>query len=264
MIYRVLLALKDTSLVKNLVQEMHDRSLPCHVGAYRTAAALINDGSFDYADAVLMDASLLGSGMLMESLVHSALGRRMAVIGQTADEHMARVLASSGVLCQPETGNAEDLCDILEALLIAGRQAMRQDAVCMLLDSLPISITLKGGKYIEMALRLALHTPALMDRMNDDLYGRVAERCGVSVSSVERDIRYAIAQCWNQMDARQKRALLSRCTSRPAPKLFLAHMLRRLSREEYPMGYPNGLPLNSALYRTPRSAHLGDDGGAGC
>ena len=62
----------------------------------------------------------------------------------------------------------------------------------------------------------------------------MAERCGVSVSSVERDIRYAIAQCWEQMEVRQKRVLLARCASRPAPKLFLAHLLRRLSREIYP------------------------------
>ena len=234
MVYRVLLALKNATLLKNLAQEMRNRRLPCHVGVCRTAAALINDGSFDHADAVLMDASLLNPGMLLESLVRGPLGRRLAFIGNTPDERTARILSSAGVQCHPETEDINTLCDILEDLLISSRESMRWDAVCMLIDSLPISVTLKGGKYIEMALRLALRTPALMDSMRGGLYTRVAERCGVSVSSVERDIRYAIAQCWEQMEVRQKRVLLARCASRPAPKLFLAHLLRRLSREMYP------------------------------
>ncbi len=231
MVYRVLLALKDAALLKNLVQEMRDRRLPCHVGLYRTAAALINDGSFDHADAVIMEASLIGPGMLMESLVRGTLGRRLAVVGHTSDERMAHILTSAGVQCHPATEDAKALCDILEDLLMESRESARWDAVCMLLDTLPISITLKGGKYIEMALRLALRTPSLMDSMRDGLYARVAERCGASISSVERNIRYAIAQCWEQMEARQKRVLLARCVSRPAPKLFLMHMLRRLRRD---------------------------------
>lgn len=231
MVYQVLLAMKNSALLNDLIQEMRNRGLPCHVGVYRTAAALINDGSFDHADAVIMEASLMDPGMLMESLVRGALGRRLAVVGHTEDERMARVLAAAGVQCRPETADVEALCDTLEDLLTDSRETARWDAVCMLLDTLPLSITLKGGKYIEMALRLALRTPSLMDSMRDGLYARVAERCGASISSVERNIRYAIAQCWEQMEARQKRVLLARCVSRPAPKLFLMHMLRRLRRD---------------------------------
>lgn len=252
--------MKSTTLLKSLVQEMHNRRIPCHVSAYRTAAALLNDGSFDQADAVLMDASLLNSGMLMESLVRGALKQRLAIVGSTANEQMVRVLSAANVPCQPETEDARALCDALETLLLNSHDVLRRDEVDMLLDSLPLTMTLKGERYMEMALRLALRMPELMDRVKGGLYARVARRCGVSVSSVERDIRYAIARCWEQMEVRQKRTLLARCTRTPAPKLFLAQLLRRLRRRVYPVTPPDNLGTGSAPGGKP-SAGSPENGG---
>ena len=179
--------------------------------------------------------------------------------GRAPNERTARILAEAGVQCQ--AANSEDaLCDALEAMLIEGQSASSWDAVRLLLESLPLSATLKGSRYIETALHLALRIPALMDSLRDGLYARVAERCSASPASVERDIRYAIGQCWDQMEARQKRALTPHGTNRPAPKLFLTQLLRRLSQQQremealWPSAVPHEkAPLAPSVYRKRRS-----------
>ncbi|MDD7367339.1 MAG: sporulation initiation factor Spo0A C-terminal domain-containing protein, partial [Clostridiales bacterium] len=105
-----------------------------------------------------------------------------------------------------------------------------------------------------------LRIPALMDSLRDGLYARVAERCSASPASVERDIRYAIGQCWDQMEARQRRALTPHGTNRPAPKLFLTQLLRRLSQQQretealWPSAVPHEkAPLAPSVYRKRRS-----------
>ena len=259
MIYKVLLALKDATLLKSLAQEIHARRIPCHVSAFQSIPALIESNSFDYADAVLLDASLLKAGALTETLLRGAMGRRTVAFGRVPNERTARILAEAGVQCQ--AANSEDaLCDALEAMLIEGQSASSWDAVRLLLESLPLSATLKGSRYIETALHLALRIPALMDSLKDGLYARVAERCSASPASVERDIRYAIGQCWYQMEARQKRALMPRGTNRPAPKLFLTQLLRRLSQQqrETEALWPSAVPHEKAphapsVYRKRRS-----------
>ena len=233
MVYQVLLTLNNATLLKEVALEAHRRRLPCQIRTFRTVAALIDGGTFDYADAVLVDASMLNAGALMASLMCGALGRRLMVFGGMTDERTALVLSESGVQCQPMATDAHTLCDVLEEMFCDSRRDAQRDAVHALLGSLPISATLKGGVYIETALRLAMHTPALMDSLKSGLYARVAEMCGVSAANVERDIRCAIIQCWERMQERQKRALLAGCAHRPAPKLFLMKLLRRLRREGY-------------------------------
>ncbi len=205
MIYKVLLALKDATLLKSLAHEIRARRIPCHISAFQSIPALIESNSFDYADAVLLDASLLKAGALTETLLRGAMGRRTVAFGRAPNERTA--------------------CDALEAMLIEGQSASSWDAVRLLLESLPLSTTLKGSRYIETALHLALRIPALMDSLRDGLYARVAERCSASPASVERDIRYAIGQCWDQMEARQRRALTPHGTK----------LLRRLSQQQREM-----------------------------
>ena len=259
MIYKVLLALKDASLLKSLAHEIRARRIPCHISAFQSIPALIESNSFDYADAVLLDASLLKAGALTETLLRGAMGRRTVAFGRAPNERTARILAEAGVQCRA-TDSEDALCDALEAMLIEGQSASSWDAVRLLLESLPLSTTLKGSRYIETALHLALCIPALMDSLRDGLYARVAERCSASPASVERDIRYAIGQCWDQMEARQKRALTPHGTNRPAPKLFLTQLLRRLSQQEretealWPSAVPHEkAPLAPSVYRKRRS-----------
>lgn len=250
MIYKVLLALKDVSLLKSLAHEIRTRQIPCHVSVFQSIPALIDSRSFDYADALLLDASLLKTGALTESLLRGPLGRKTVVFGRAINERTARSLVESGVHCQ--TADSEStLCDALEAMLIESQNNARQDAVRLLLESLPLSATLKGSRYIETALRLALRMPTLMDSLQDGLYARVAERCSASPASVERDIRYAIAQCWDQMEVRQKRALTLHAANRPAPKLFLTQMLRHLRCGEQRMGEFHSTTLHEKTPAVP-------------
>ena len=94
MIYKVLLALKDASLLRSLAHEIRARRIPCHISAFQSIPALIESNSFDYADAVLLDASLLKAGALTETLLRGAMGRRTVAFGHVPNERTARILAA--------------------------------------------------------------------------------------------------------------------------------------------------------------------------
>ena len=117
MIYAVLLTSKSMALFKSLVREIRARRIPCHVSVFQSIPELIDSNSFDYADIVLIDASLLNAGALTEGLMRGAMGRRMVVFGRMACERTARILSEAGVQCRPAAENESALCDMLEAML---------------------------------------------------------------------------------------------------------------------------------------------------
>ena len=73
MVYQVLLTLNNATLLKEVALEAHRRRLPCQIRAFRTVAALIDGGTFDYADAVLVDASMLNAGAVSSALEAHAI-----------------------------------------------------------------------------------------------------------------------------------------------------------------------------------------------
>ena len=101
MIYAVLLTSKSMALFKPLVREIRARRIPCHVSVFQSIPELIDSNSFDYADIVLIDASLLNASALTEGLMRGAMGRRMVVFGRMACERTARILSEAGVQCRP-------------------------------------------------------------------------------------------------------------------------------------------------------------------
>lgn len=123
MMYKVLLALKDAALLKRLAHEIRTRRIPCRISIFQSIPALIGGNSFDYADAVLIDAPLLSAGALTESLLRGAMGRHTVVFGSAMNERTARILAGANVQCRPATENERAMCDVLEAVLSSGRNA---------------------------------------------------------------------------------------------------------------------------------------------
>lgn len=230
MVYRILLSLKNADVLKRLAEEIKSRRIPCEVGAFRSALGLMRVRSFDHADAVIADWSILEAGALTESLSHGFMRGRLLLCGEAPDEWAAQALLGSGARVCPEAEDVERICDELEDMLDDGIMKAQQDDIEMLLSAIAVPLTLKGGQYLEAALKIALESPELIRNVKQGLYPAIAEKCGDSVQNVERSIRYTIEQSWKQMNSRQRTRLLPQCSHRPGNKMFLAQMLRRLEK----------------------------------
>ncbi len=147
---KVLLVLKDVSLFKSLAQEALARRIPCRISVFQSIPALIESNSFDHADAVLLDASLLKTDALTEDLLCSGMGQKAMVFGRAINERTAHVLAEAGIQYQAADSKTT-LCDALEAMLIEYRSDSHWNAVQLFPKSLPLSTL----------LRLALRIPVL-------------------------------------------------------------------------------------------------------
>lgn len=144
MAYNVLLTSRNTTLFRPLIHEIHARGIPCHVSVFQSVSALIDGNSFDRADAVLLETSLLNAGVLTKILMRGAMGRRTVVFGRAADERTAHILAEAGVQCHPVAENGSALCDMLEAMLGGGQNAARRNAGS-LVENLWQSLTAYGA-----------------------------------------------------------------------------------------------------------------------
>lgn len=230
MVYRILLSLRNADVLKRLAEEIRSRRIPCEVGAFRSAIGLMRARSFDHADAVIADWSILDVSALAESLSHGFMRGRLILCGETPGEWAAQLLLDSGARLCPDAEDVGQICDELEDLLNTGVMKAQQDDIEMLLTAISVPLTLKGGQYLEAALKIALESPELIRNVKQGLYPVIAEQCGDSVQNVERSIRYTIEQSWKQMNSRQRTRLLPQCSHRPGNKMFLAQMLRRLEK----------------------------------
>lgn len=231
MVYRILLLMRNTDVLKRLAEEIRNRRLPCEIGAFRSAVGLMRVRSFDHADAVVADWSILDVSALAESLAHGFMRGRLMICGEAPDERGAQLLLGSGARMCPDAEDVMHICDELEDLLDDSVMKGQQNDIEMLLAAISVPLTLKGGQYLETALKIALESPELIRNVKQGLYPAIAEQCGDSVQNVERSIRYTIEQSWKQMNSRQRTRLLPQCSHRPGNKMFLAQMLRRLEKE---------------------------------
>lgn len=70
--------------------------------------------------------------------------------------------------------------------------------------------TKKGFWCFYWCVFLALEDPTLLYHVTKELYPRVGERCGMSKTNVERDIRALIEFCWNYGDREAMRKVAGR------------------------------------------------------
>ena len=73
---------------------------------------------------------------------------------------------------------------------------MKTNAKTVLL-SLSVTGKYAGYRTTVAACELMSENDSLLLQLTKELYPRVAERCGCSVKSVERNIRTIILHCWN-------------------------------------------------------------------
>ena len=92
-----------------------------------------------------------------------------------------------------------------------------------ILNRLGINASVFGYVYIDYAVGLVKQDRELLNHVTSKLYPAVASHFGVSPTSVERTIRYAISNCWEKGNRQLLNDIAGReLTERPYTREFIA------------------------------------------
>lgn len=127
---------------------------------------------------------------------------------QKKEPYMERLLEQLGVRCIPFPENASVLVGEIHCL--SGIPPARQEVpasdpeteVTKLLHSFGIPSNLRGFYYLRTAILIAAEKPTCSGIMMNQIYPAVAEEVHSTPTRVERAIRHAILQAWENNDGR--------------------------------------------------------------
>ncbi len=139
-------------------------------------------------------------------------GSEIILIGDDIDnDRMFRIGKSKPMFYLKKPLDLEFLKNIV--LLINDRQALRRDLIvaenrpqtleaCVLniLKSAGVPTSMKGHRYLLVAIKEACIKPSLLDYITKLLYPAVAKICSSIPATVERGIRHVIEVAWNRGD----------------------------------------------------------------
>lgn len=101
-----------------------------------------------------------------------------------------------------------------------------------LIHRLGIPAHVNGHAYIREAIMLCLCDPSIVRRMTKELYPTLAKQFGVSASSIERSMRYALELAWTRGDIEEIEKYFGCCvnptTGKPKNKEFLCLIVDRI------------------------------------
>ena len=97
------------------------------------------------------------------------------------------------------------------------------------LKHLGVSASLKGYKYLQLAVSLVLAEPETMEAVTKALYPRVAQMCDSTTSRVERAIRHAIEYVFGNTDYDVLKKYFGNTVSIRAGKLTNAQFIAGLA-----------------------------------
>ena len=177
------------------------------------------------ADAILMEMDLtdMTGAHLLHELRRDIVNPYVLVCSGDRSiraEQKAIMMGANGYCAAPV--NVPEVCSRLETQL--RRRAESIDAQKMVLEEAMlqrvfidrgISSDLKGYVYLKQAIRLLAAGECSLKSMGE-LYERIGARFGRSGRTVERDIRYAVARCWERRREEEER---------PGNAQFLARLM---------------------------------------
>ncbi len=108
-----------------------------------------------------------------------------------------------------------------------------EEKISALLDALSVPFRLKGYKYLEMAIKIAIENPNSAYAINKAIFPPIAERYDTNTSSVESAIRNAISQAWMKGDYKIQHRIFGQTvrfhSGRPTDAEFIAILAKTIS-----------------------------------
>lgn len=108
-----------------------------------------------------------------------------------------------------------------------------EEKISALLDILAVPFKLKGYKYLEMAIKLAIEKPSAVHSVNKEIFHPIAEHYSTSPACVESAIRSAISKAWIIGDYKIQHRIFGQTvrfrSGRPTDAEFIAILAKTIS-----------------------------------
>lgn len=108
-----------------------------------------------------------------------------------------------------------------------------EEKISATLDYLSVPFRLKGYKYLEMAIKIAIEEPKTAYAINKEIFPRIAERYDTNIACVESAIRNAISKAWMNGDYKIQRRIFGMTvrfySGRPTDAEFIATLAKMIS-----------------------------------
>ena len=235
----ILLAHRNPIVLSNLADELRRRRVRAKVYMARNEAHLVQTQWFSPSRVVLLDLAFAQSERFLKCLSADPINPSIYVCSDSEDDAALPEAVRQGA-CRYAAGKTPVgvICDQLEKMLAAWNGGDPSPAPCRRRESARellllagVSPRTKGGRYIRLALDMAVADSSLLYNLNGRLFPAMALQAGDTPENIERCMRYAVHQIWRHMEPDDRLRFLS-CDGRPTVRQFLSAFVERLEKQE--------------------------------
>ena len=210
---KVLLLDESQEAVQNLKEQMLVCSKLSLIGEYTSAEEAINACKLEQIDVAIVNMILKGTDGLEVLNQIKKINNKIKVIllSEIGGENYIKKAINTGadyfmlkpVNCSLLTERVLEIAGLENNLLKeAGTfekfKSPLDDKITNIFISVGIPAHIKGYQFLREAIKMAVDSPDVINKITKELYPNIATKYETSASKVERAIRHAIEVAWNR------------------------------------------------------------------